>query len=36
MKDIVESNRIKKETCNNCKDAFYSAAEGYLFNRKEH
>lgn len=21
MKDIVESNRIKKEACNNCKDA---------------
>lgn len=52
MKDIVESNRIKKEACNNCKDAlkdkltpeqlekfknaFYSAAEVYLFNRKEH
>ena len=20
MEDVVESNRIKKETCNNCKD----------------
>lgn len=52
MEDIIESNKIKKEACNNCKDAlkdkltpeqlekfedpFYSAAEGYLFKRKEH
>lgn len=51
MEDIVESNRIKKEACESCKDAlkehltpdaleqfdkiFYSAAEGYLFKRKE-
>lgn len=51
MKDIVESNSIKKEACNKCKDVlkdkltpeqlqifeetFYTAAEGYLFQRKE-
>lgn len=52
MEDIIESNRIKKEACNNCKkalkdkltpeqlekfeNAFYSAAEGCLYKRKEH
>ena len=51
MEDIIESNRLKKEACDNCKedlkdkltpeqlkkfeDAFYSAANGYLFSRKK-
>ncbi|MFR8473865.1 MAG: hypothetical protein ACLVCT_02960 [Lachnospira sp.] len=52
MEDIIESNRIKKETWESCRkdlqgilisdqlekleDAFYSAAKGYIFRRKEH
>lgn len=51
-KDIIESNRIKAEAWNECKeslkddltseqlekikDAFYTAAQGYIFRRKEH
>lgn len=52
MEDIIRSNRIKKEACEECKEdlkniltseqlekfeeAFYSAAKGYIFRRKEH
>ena len=52
MEDIITSNKIEAEACNNCKeslkgiltseqlekfeDAFYTAAQGYIFRRKEH
>lgn len=52
MEDIIESNRIKAEAWNDCKESlkddltaeqleklehvFYTAAQGYIFRRKEH
>lgn len=52
MQDIIESDRIKAEAWNGCKeslkddltseqlekleDAFFTAAQGYIFRRKEH
>ena len=44
MQDIIESNRVKDEAWNDykeslkekLKDAFYTAAQGYIFRRKEH
>ncbi len=51
MEDIIESNRIKAEAWNGCKESlkddltseqlekleevFYTAAQGYIFRRKE-
>ena len=52
MQDIIESDRIKAEAWNGCKeslkddltseqlekleDVFFTAAQGYIFRRKEH
>ena len=52
MEDIIESNRIKAEAWNDCKESlkddltveqleklghiFYTAAQGYIFKRKEY
>lgn len=52
MEDIIESDRIKAEAWNGCKESlkddltseqlkkleevFFTAAQGYIFRRKEH
>lgn len=52
MQDIIESNRIKEEAWNECKESlkgdltseqlekirrcFFTAAQGYIFRRKEY